>query len=227
MIMRGYILASKSPRRKELLKNLIESFLVINPAIQEDQKAGEFPREYVLRVAREKALAAGAQISPELEGEWIVLAADTIVVDGDKILGKPIDDKDAARILKELRGKCHQVYSGIAVLDLGRGAIKTNSVCSEVLMRDYTDKEIESYIASGDPLDKAGAYAIQNPTFNPAPDFQNCYANVMGLPLCHLSVLLKDLDGNGYQNVAARCQESINYQCPVYAEILSPVNGQN
>ena len=220
--MTEYILASRSPRRKELLRNLVESFLVINPDIREDQIQGETPLEYVMRVAQEKALAAGDMISPHQERKWIILAADTIVVDDDKILGKPIDDDDAARILVELRGKCHQVYSGIAVYDLNQGTLKTNTVCSEVMMREYTDKEITDYIASGDPLDKAGAYAIQNPLFNPAPDFKNCYANVMGLPLCHLSLLLKEVDGSGYQDVAERCQHSINYQCPVYAGILSP-----
>jgi hypothetical protein len=93
-------------------------------------------------------------------------------------------------------------------------------------MREYTDKEITAYIASGDPLDKAGAYAIQNPSFNPAPDFKECYANVMGLPLCHLSLLLKEVDESGYQDVADRCQQSINYQCPVFASILSAAKGQ-
>ncbi len=223
--MTEYILASKSPRRKKLLGNLIESFLVIDPDIQEDQDQGEPALDYVIRIAREKALAAGALIPSELESDGIILAADTIVVDDDKILGKPIDSHDAAQMLAELRGKCHQVYSGIAVYDLAQRTLKTNMVCSEVVMREYTDKEIEDYIASGDPFDKAGAYAIQNPSFNPAPAFRNCYANVMGLPLCHLSLLMKEVHGEYYQDVADRCQQSINYQCPVYAGILSLAEG--
>lgn len=224
--MKEYILASKSPRRKQLLGNLVESFLTINPDIQEDQGSDETPADYVIRIARDKAQAVVDRSSPDKERDWIILAADTIVVDGDKILGKPLDEADAVRILAELRGKSHQVYSGIAVYDLSRESLKTNAVCSEVLMREYTDKEIEEYVASGDPLDKAGAYAIQNPSFNPAPDFQNCYANVMGLPLCHLSLLLSEVSENAYEDVADRCQECINYQCPVFAGILNPAGGQ-
>jgi MAF protein len=225
LAMTEYILASKSPRRKKLLGNLIESFLVIDPDLQEDQDPGEQALEYVIRIAREKALAAGDMIPPELEKDGIILAADTIVVDNDKILGKPLDSHDAARMLLELRGKTHRVDSGIAVYNLAQRTLKTNMVCSEVLMREYTDKEIEDYIASGDPFDKAGAYAIQNPSFNPAPTFRSCYANVMGLPLCHLSLLMKEVGGEYYPDVADRCQESINYQCPVYAGILSPAEG--
>jgi septum formation protein len=224
--MTEYILASKSPRRKILLGNLIDSFLVLNPEIQEDQRAGEYHVDYVTRIAREKALAAAEMVTPDLKRDWIILAADTIVVDGDKILGKPRDDRDAARMLKKLRGKIHKVYSGIAILDLSNGTLKTTTVCSEVQMREYTDKEIAVYIASGDPLDKAGAYAIQNPSFNPAPDFQHCYANVMGLPLCHLALLLREFGRNGFADVADRCQTSITYQCPVSAGILSPAEGQ-
>lgn len=224
--MTEFILASQSPRRKQLLGNLVESFLTINPDIQEVQDPNEPPVEYVIRTAREKALSVGNMISPDRDRDWIILAADTIVVAGDKILGKPLDEEDATRILVELRGKCHHVYSGIVVYDLSREALRTNTVCSEVLMREYTDKEIKEYVASGDPLDKAGAYAIQNPSFNPAPDFQDCYANVMGLPLCHLSLLVREVVGSAYEDVADRCQECINYQCPVYAGILNPAGGQ-
>jgi septum formation protein len=223
--MTEYILASKSPRRKTLLRNLIDSFLVVNPEVTEDQKQGESPIDYVLRIAREKAFAAGNLLKPGADSEWVILAADTIVLDGDKILGKPLDDADAARILTKLRGRTHQVFSGIAVFDLSTGEVKSRSVCSEVKMRDYTDKQIHDYIASGDPLDKAGAYAIQNQAFNPAPDFHDCYANVMGLPLCHLSLLLQELGKKGYEDVADRCQNSLAYQCPVFSKILSTSSG--
>lgn len=225
--MTDYILASRSPRRKTLLRNLVESFLVINPGIGEDQDPDEGPVDYVLRIAAEKALSAGEQVNLVPGKDWIVLAADTIVVDDDKILGKPLDADDAARMLSSLRGRTHRVYSGIAVYDLRSGVLLTRSVCSEVFMRAYTEKEIQDYTASGDPLDKAGAYAIQNRSFNPAPDFQGCYANVMGLPLCHLSLLLDEIGKSGYEDVATRCQESIDYQCPVYSDILSIAGGQN
>ncbi len=224
--MADYILASQSPRRKALLRNLIDAFLVINPEIVEDQEPGEDPVDYVLRVAREKALAAGDQLESGSDREGVILAADTIVLDGDKILGKPRDEAEAARILEKLRGRTHKVYSGIAAYDRSSGEIKTSSVCSDVTMREYTEKEIQEYVASGDSLDKAGAYAIQNPSFNPAPDFQDCYANVMGLPLCHLSLLLQEMGRSGYEDVAARCQDSLGYRCPVFAGILARTEEQ-
>ena len=98
-------------------------------------------------------------------------------------------------------------------------------VYTDVTMREYSGKEINEYINSGDPLDKAGAYGIQNEIFNPAPDFNGCFANVMGLPLCHLSLLLRDAELASNKKVAERCQKAINYQCPVYSGILSRKNG--
>lgn len=224
--MKEYILASKSPRRKALLRNLIDSFLIINPEIQEVRQGGEAPGTFVMRNAELKARAAGNQIASLPGREWVVIAADTIVVDGDMILGKPGDRSQAVSMLSRLRGKAHRVFSGLAVFDLSRDEIKAGQVSSQVRMREYTEEEIDVYVASGDPMDKAGAYAIQNHNFDPAPDFCDCYANVMGLPLCHLAVLLHEMDSPFHLDVAHRCQESIGYQCPIYATILSGINGK-
>ena len=224
--MKEYILASKSPRRKALLRNLIESFVVINPEIKEAREKGENPENYVLRISELKALEAAKMISPPKENDWVVIAADTIVVDGDRFLGKPVDESQAVQMLTDLRGGSHTVFSGLAVYDISREVIQTRMVSSEVLMREYTEEEITVYVASGDPMDKAGAYAIQNHHFDPAPDFSHCYANVMGLPLCNLAVLLHEMGFPGYSDVAQRCQESIQYQCPIFSKILSGIGGK-
>ena len=219
--MTEFILASKSPRRKILLRNLIDPFLVVNSDIDELVIPGEKPDEFVIRLAQEKALKGGAGVLPNTFENAFVIGADTIVVDGTEILGKPIDQTDAARILEQLRGNTHKVLSGIALYNLTTGDIQDRLVCTEVKMREYTEDEIQEYIASGDPLDKAGAYGIQNRDFNPAPEFSGCFANVMGLPLCHLAVLMKEVGIDLDHQVAERCQNSIKYKCPVYADILA------
>jgi len=224
--MNEFILASRSPRRKSLLRNLIDSFLIVNPDIREDLEKGESPESFVLRIAEQKAKAAGGMVQPSTGSNFVIIAADTIVVDGDRILGKPADDDQAARMLAALRGRRHTVTSGLAVYDLSRERMKTRMVSSEVAMREYTDKEISDYVASGDPLDKAGAYAIQNHDFDPAPGFRDCYANVMGLPICHLAVLFSKMGLKGKEDVAERCQDSIGYQCPVFTGILTEINGK-
>ena len=225
--MTELILASKSPRRKTLLRNLIDPFIVVNSDVDEREIPGENPGQFVIRLAKEKALKGGAGVLANSLENAFVLGADTIVVDGTEILGKPQDQMDAARILKQLRGKTHKVLSGIALYNLSTGEIQTRLVCTEVVMREYTDDEIQDYIASGDPMDKAGAYGIQNSDFNPAPDFFGCFANVMGLPLCHLAVLMKEMGIETDHRVADRCQDSIDYQCPIYADVLAGTKGHS
>ncbi|RLD05102.1 MAG: septum formation protein Maf [Chloroflexota bacterium] len=225
--MTEFILASKSPRRKTLLRNLIDPFIVINSDVDEREIPGENPDEFVVRLAKEKALKGGAGVLTNSLENAFVLGADTIVVDGTEILGKPQDQMDAARILEQLRDKTHQVLSGIALYNLSTREIQTRLVCTEVVMREYTDDEIRDYIASGDPMDKAGAYGIQNRDFNPAPDFFGCFANVMGLPLCHLALLMKEMGIETDHRVADRCQDSIDYQCPIYADVLAGTKGHS
>ncbi len=224
--MTEFILASKSPRRQMLLRNLINHFIVMDTDIDETVQPGEDPADFVLRLASEKAFAAGKKLEESTLQDVVVIAADTIVVDKEKVLGKPIDAADAKNILDQLKNRTHQVLSGIAVYQLETGKIRSSMVLTEVSMRNYTETEVQEYVNSGDPFDKAGAYAIQSDSFNPAPDFEGCFANVMGLPLCHLSLLLKKENLEIDSRVADRCQESIHYLCPVYSQILTGANEQ-
>jgi MAF protein len=214
------LLASSSPRRRELLALTGRKFEVRPAAIDESPQPGEPPADYVLRLAVGKAHAAAADAAP---GQ-LVLAADTIVADGPALLGKPADDRQAVAMLEQLRGRVHQVYTAIAVFSPALGAMATDQCASQVPMRSYTAAEIETYAASGDPLDKAGAYAIQHTGFHPVQGFAGCFASVMGLPLCHLTRTLKKMGISPQVNVPQACQAYLGYQCPVFQSVL---NGEN
>lgn len=209
-----------------LLRNLVDPFFVVTSDVVERQIPGETAGDFVTRLAMEKACKGGEDIITSSLDKALVIGADTIVVDGDEILGKPIDEADAFRILKQLKGKTHRVLSGIALYNLSTTEVRTRLVITEVDMREYTEDEVREYVASGDPLDKAGAYGIQNRDFDPAPELAGCFANVMGLPLCHLAVLMDEMGIDIDRNVAHRCQESIDYQCPVYRDVLADMQGQ-
>jgi septum formation protein len=241
------ILASGSPRRREFLEFLGLPFTVVLPQsspdplppgetkrgeIDETPLPGESPSELVQRLSRAKAQAVAAHLSslplPDSlsprqgtqEQTAIIIAADTVVVLGDKILGKPANPFEATQMLKQLRQQqYHYVYSGLTVgawrtgtrqEAYNRKAAKTDNPQpaeqstilltlitrlheSKVWMRPYSDAEIEAYVASGDPLDKAGAYAIQNKTFAPVERLEGCFASVMGLPLGELAATLRDV----------------------------------
>ena len=223
--MTEVILASKSPRRQELLRNLIDHFFVINSEVDETVVNGEKPAEFVERLAKEKAIMAGEKVAGTSIDDLIVIGADTIVVDDNEILGKPIDEDDARRILEQLKGKNHFVLSGVALYNPFSREIRSRVISTEVMMRDYREEEIQAYIDSGDPFDKAGAYAIQNQAFNPVPHMTDCYANVMGLPLCDLYLLMKSMDVGANHQVAENCQISIHYQCPVFQNKLLTETG--
>ena len=209
------ILASNSPRRKELFSLFELPFEVIPADIKEDELPDESPGKYVARLARSKADVIAA------DNENLVIAADTIVVDGDQLLGKPQDEADAFQMLTQLRGRTHQVYTGIAIIQSSNGQTYEDICRTDVPMRDYTDEEIRAYIKTGDPMDKAGAYAIQHAGFHPVEGLRGCYASVMGLPLCHLTVGLKRYDLDIPEDLPARCQAYLDYECPVFKEILS------
>jgi MAF protein len=208
------ILASNSPRRRELFSLFGWPFEVIPADINEDQQQGESPREYVARLAGSKADV----IASDYEG--LVIAADTIVVDGDQLLGKPQDETEASQMLKQLRGRTHQVYTGIAMIKTSTGQTYEDICRTDVPMRDYSDKEIEDYVATGDPMDKAGAYAIQHAGFHPVVGLTGCYASVMGLPLCHLIVGLQQLGIEIPEDLPERCQALLGYDCPAFRRIL-------
>jgi septum formation protein len=214
------VLASSSPRRRELLALTGWKF-EINPAdIDESPRPGEPPGDYVLRLAVDKAHVAAIQASPA----QIVLAADTTVADGADLLGKPANKGQAVAMLEQLRGRVHQVYTAIALLAPGSDGPFTDLCTSQVPMRNYTASEIETYAASGDPMDKAGAYAIQHAGFHPVEGFAGCFASVMGLPLCHLTRTLTKMGLPPQVDVPAACQAHLNYRCPVFRSVL---NGEN
>jgi len=210
-------LASNSPRRRELLALLQMDFTVSVADIDESARENESPAEYVLRLAETKART----IASRMEADRIVLAADTTVVNGRAILGKPGSDEEAFDMLSRLRGRTHQVYTGIALLRTSDGLILTDLCITDVPMRNYSDEEIRAYIATRDPFDKAGAYAIQHAEFHPVENLSGCFAGVMGLPLCHVTRLLKKMDMNPKTDIPTNCQKHLGYECPVYEKILN------
>ena len=177
------ILASASPRRRQLLASLGLAFTVDSAGIDESALPAEAPEPHARRLAATKA-----QVVASRHPDAVVLAADTIVVQAGAILGKPADAVDARRMLAALRDAPHQVVSAVAVS--GANGLVSASHTSQVIMRPYTDAEIETYLASDDPYDKAGAYAIQHPEFQPVARFDGCFASIMGLPLALVVDLL-------------------------------------
>ena len=179
------ILASQSPRRKELMGLFHIPFSIQVADIDETMDPGKAPYDEVARVSRAKAEA-----TPHND-EDVVIAADTIVVCNGEVLGKPKDENDAFRMLRLLSGRDHQVMTGLCVL---RG--NTATVCTEVTdihFRELTDREIRAYIATGEPMDKAGSYGIQGGAALFAEKMHGDYYNVMGLPVCRLGQLLKTI----------------------------------
>jgi septum formation protein len=215
------VLASNSPRRQQLLSWTGWQFITCPVPVDETPLAGEKPADYVRRLAESKGRAALAQAGEDV----FVLAADTIVVDGGELLGKPCDAAEATAMLVRLRGHVHQVLTALAVFAPPDWRLYSDLCTASVPMRDYSDAEIASYVASGDPMDKAGAYAIQNLGFHPVTNFSGCYACVVGLPLCHL---LRTLSKAGFpqgvpvpMGVPGACQANLDYVCPVTQKILN------
>jgi MAF protein len=210
------VLASNSPRRRQLLALGGWAFGLDVSNVDETRASGETPADYVRRLALEKAQAVLARA----QAEDIIIGADTSVVIAGDVLGKPASVDEARQMLQRLRANTHQVYTGIAVLRARDGNLSTEVVVTDVPMRAYSDAEIERYIQSGDPMDKAGAYGIQNPDFQPVAHMAGCYASVMGLPLCSLSRLLRQAGLVLGADVARNCQVTIHYECPVFAAYL-------
>jgi septum formation protein len=197
------ILASNSPRRRELLARLGWQASVRPADIDEDELPGETPADYVLRLAAEKCAVVARQVPPAA----LILAADTTVVLGEgaaaRILAKPADPAEARAMLTALRAGEHRVLTGVAAARGGAAAPLLDLVETRVTMRPYTDAEIDTYIASGDPFDKAGGYAIQHRAFHPVAALTGCYTNIVGLPLCRAVRLLRQLGAEPPPNFAA------------------------
>ena len=188
------ILASASPRRRALVALLGYPFTVVVSGADEDEHLSAPPADYVRHTARAKAEAVAAALPPAPPApRRILIAADTTVALEGAILGKPATPDEARAMLLALRGRDHDVFTAACVLSLDDGRRQEAVHHAVVTMRDYTPAEIDAYIATGDPLDKAGAYGIQHP-FNPVARLSGCYLGVMGLSLCDLLPLLRALD---------------------------------
>ena len=203
------VLASASPRRRELLAQVGYRFEVHPAHIPEDPLPGEDPTAYVMRLAREKACAVYSKLAaegrkpedsepedsePEESGQssLVVLGADTTVTLDDAILGKPEDAADAARMLRLLSGRTHRVITAVSVISAKRTDVAAEATA--VRFMTLTDAEIARYVATGEPMDKAGAYAIQGHAARWIPRIEGCYFNVVGLPLALVCSLLGSSD---------------------------------
>lgn len=184
-----WILASQSPRRKELMGLFHRPFEIRVADIDETMDLQKPPFDEVARVSRLKAQAV------DHEKEDVVIAADTIVVCGGQVLGKPADELDAYRMLRLLSGREHQVMTGLTVLHLDR-CISCTEV-TDIHFRELTEQEIWEYIRTGEPMDKAGSYGIQGGAALFAQKINGDYYNVVGLPVCRLSQILKDMEEIG------------------------------
>ena len=202
-------LASQSPRRREMLAWLGVPIHAVQSDVDETPCRAESPRALAIRLARDKARSIAAAPA----GEWL-LAADTVVEIQGVALGKPSDAASARAMLRRLRARSHQVHTGVILRDPATGREATRCVTTRVWMRPYNAAEIAAYVASGDPFDKAGGYAIQHPGFHPVERLDRCYANVVGLPLCAVLALLNAWGLNLKLDLPAVCHRHFGYRCP-------------
>lgn len=207
------VLASASPRRRELLTQAGYRFEVESSDLPELRERGEDPIRFTLRLAREKAqhvyakrasMAASVPQgrSPELPGPLLVLGADTIVAVEDEVLGKPASAEDAHRMLRLLSGRTHQVITGVCLIS--EYGVETAAEVTFVTMRALSAQEIAAYVATGEPLDKAGAYGIQGFAARWIPRIHGCYFNVVGLPLALVSSMIEGMASRILRRSAAR-----------------------
>jgi septum formation protein len=175
------VLASRSPRRADLLRAAGYAFRVRLPTVDEVARRGETPAEHSKRIAREKALDVASRA--RAADSCVILAADTVVTLGGRILGKPSDGDEARRMLEALSGRTHRVATGVAVRIGGRDRLVSDHSITMVTFRKLSARDIAWYIATGDPLDKAGAYGIQGPAGLFVTSIRGSYSNVVGLPM--------------------------------------------
>ncbi len=194
--MINLILASQSPRRRQLLQLLNTPFTCMVANVDEESITDPDPAVNVVETARIKAYAIANrylhEVNPVNELAWII-AADTTVALGSKMLNKPANTHDARTMLVLLRNRAHEVHTGVVLLNPVTNQQASGVNTAVVTMRNYSDAEIDAYIATGDPLDKAGAYAIQHPQFRPVAKLDGCFMGVMGLSICHLIQMMNQL----------------------------------
>ena len=195
-------------------------YQVLAAPVDESVWPDELPEAYVQRLAWEKAQAVVPLIPQAEKSPAVILAADTTVVLENDILGKPSDAVEAEIMLRRLRDRSHQVNTALCVLKPGIGFALSEVVATQVRMRDYTDGEIRAYIATGDPFDKAGAYAIQHAVFHPVQNLQGCYANVMGLPVCHLVRMMAKLELQPGSSIVQACESALDRPCDVFLQLV-------
>ena len=204
------ILASGSQRRREIIGALDAVVEIVPPGVDERPAGpGEQAEDYVASIAADKARAVTAN------GHFgaLVIGADTSVVLEEEVLGKPEDEAEAWAMLTALRGRSHRVVTGVTV---ARDGVAASSVTgSDVEMREYSDAEMEVYIESGEPFDKAGGYAIQDVGFAPVSRFSGCYLNVVGFPLCEVMRLMSEVGVNVRLKPEWRAPERCPSDCPV------------
>ncbi len=243
-----FILASTSPRRRQFLQILNIPFIVVAPGsytksgeVDESPLPNETPAQLVQRLSQIKAQAVVNHLAAHLAAlnqrvdthRNVIIAADTEVVLDNKILGKPANAAAAVRMLRRLRKKPHLVYSGLTVIapqPPNQADAKNKSIMatrlhqSRVWMRPYSDAEIETYVATGSPLDKAGAYGIQDQPFAPVEKLEGCFASVMGLPLGELAAALAEIDIS-LPEINAACSRYTGVPCcQAHAQ---PASGEN
>jgi septum formation protein len=189
------LLASASPRRRELLRRAGVAFEILPADVDERVRSGESPRDYAARLAREKAQAVAARSGAE--PPRYVLGADTVVVHAGRIYGKPTDPEDAVRILRELLGHTHCVLTAVALARSDGTSLREICVESQVSLREASVPEIRAYVAGGEPLDKAGAYALQGEGARFVVRVEGSQSNVIGLPLDETLALLRDAGIHG------------------------------
>lgn len=214
------ILASGSPRRRALIQLLDYPSQVVVSDVDEDAITIADPAAYVLETARQKAsavahrLAENSPLQSSVEKRILVAADTTVALDGE-ILGKPVDAAAARDMLHRQRNHHHLVHTAIVLMDVDSGRHVDGVNSTVVTMRAYTDEEIEAYIATGDPFDKAGAYAIQHPLFRPVAAVEGCYLTVVGLSICHLALLLEEMGIPPRVQTAALWEVHRGFECPL------------
>ncbi len=214
-----FLLASQSPRRRRLLGICGYPFDTIATFVDESIGSDPEPVRACIRTAKLKAEALAKQCHISLDTRTIILAADTIVAIDGQILGKPLDSSDAERMLSTLRGRVHFVHTGVAIIDMETGKEVLDSHSAKVKMRPYTALEVSQYVASGNPLDKAGAYAIQDPIFRPVESLNGCYLGVMGLSICHLLLIFEQFTLPFKANLKILQTAHHGFKCPLYDNI--------
>ncbi len=217
--MTRFLLASQSPRRRQLLTLCGYPFDALAADVDEDSVFNPDPVQDCIQTARLKGEAILRDGPLSLEEDRIIIAADTIVTLDGHILGKPQDALDAKRMLTSLRGRSHEVHTGVTIIDARSSRSILSSQSAIVKMRPYTDQEMSTYVATGDPLDKAGAYAIQHPDFRPVEHLKGCYLGVMGLSICHLLQLFEQIDLPFKADLNSLENAHHGYQCVLYDNI--------